>query len=189
MLHSEAVTVNVHRYSKSHIHSMQLLMTMAPSHHDFQGSGYANDSWMQIGSYGHSGPNQSPHGGPNEYHGYEYPSAPIPMEPAYTMSRPPPYAPSTHAQMPPPLVMPQHQLWPSMLANSNSYQTPILPANPLQTPMSASSQGSDLTPISAKTTTSRRKLTDDERRLMCLEAENNPTMKQTQIGGESTYSQ
>lgn len=79
--------------------------------------------------------------------------------------------------------MPQQHMWPSMLANSH-YQQPILPAVSVQTPLSATSMGSDMTPTSAKTSTSRRKLTDDERRLMCLEAENNPTMKQTQIGAK-----
>lgn len=71
-----------------------------------------------------------------------------------------------------------------MLASQpqQNYQTPILPAGPMQTPLSASTT-SDMTPTSAKTTTSRRKLTDDERRQMCIEAEQNPTMKQTQIGG------
>lgn len=120
-----------------------------------------------------------------DYHNYDYQtSAPMSIEPTYTMSRPPPYATQQHNQMPPPLVTPQHHVWPSMLAGSSSFPQPILPAVPIQTPLSASSMGSDLTPTSAKTTTSRRKLTDDERRLMCLEAENNPTMKQTQIGAK-----
>lgn len=87
--------------------------------------------------------------------------------------------------MPPPLIMPQNGLWPSMIAaggHQPSYQPPLLPAAPVTTPLSAGT-GSDLTPTSAKTTTSRRKLTDEERRQMCLEAEQNPSMKQTQIGG------
>jgi hypothetical protein len=89
--------------------------------------------------------------------------------------------------MPPPLIMPQSGLWPSMIAagaHQTTYQTPILPAAPVNTPLSAATS-SDLTPTSAKSTISRRKLTDEERRQMCLEAEQNPNMKQTQIGGSS----
>jgi len=40
-----------------------------------------------------------------------------------------------------------------------------------------------VTPTSAKSTTSRRKLTNEERRQMCVEAQQNPGIKQTQIGG------
>lgn len=158
---------------------------MSPGHHESRGSSYNNDSWIGLGGgYGQSG---QQHGSQaqSDYHGYDYPSStPMPMEPSYTMSRPPPYAAPQHSQMPPPLVMPQHNMWPSMLANSSNYPQPILPAVSVQTPLSATSIGSDMTPTSAKTTTSRRKLTDEERRLMCLEAENNPTMKQTQIGAK-----
>lgn len=163
---------------------MQLLVAMPPGHHESHGSNYSNDSWIGLGAYAPSG---QQHGsqGQNDYHGYDYTSsAPVPMEPSYPMSRPPPYATPHHNQMPPPLVMPQQHIWPSMLATSSNYQQPILPAVSVQTPLSATSMGSDVTPTSAKTSTSRRKLTDDERRLMCLEAENNPTMKQTQIGAK-----
>ena len=162
---------------------MQLLVAMSPGHHESHGSSYNNESWMGLGGYSQHGHHGSQ--GHNEYPGYEFTSsAPIPLEPTYMMTRPPPYAAPQHGQMPPPLVMPQQHMWPSMLANSNSYAQPILPAVSVQTPLSATSMGSDMTPTSAKTTTSRRKLTDDERRLMCLEAENNPTMKQTQIGAK-----
>lgn len=121
----------------------------------------------------------------HEFPGVEYyPVTPMPQEPSYNIARPSPFA-TTHAPMPPPLIMPHSGLWPSMLASQpqTGYQTPIMPAGPLQTPLSAST-ASDMTPTSAKPTPSRRKLTDDERRQMCIEAEQNPTMKQTQIGGK-----
>jgi hypothetical protein len=114
--------------------------------------------------------------------------APMPMEPAYNnVHRPSAFA-ASHAPMPPPLIMPHSGLWPSMLAShpQQSYSTPVLPHGQLPTPLSAST-ASDITPTSAKTTTSRRKLTDDERRQMCIEAEQNPNMKQTQIGGVWPY--
>ena len=113
---------------------------------------------------------------------FDYHPTPMLMEPAHTMPPLPPFA-APHAQMPPPLIVPHSGLWPSVLASQRqTYQTPILPAGPLQTPPSANT-AFDITRTSAKTTTSRRKLTDDERRQMCIEAEQNPTMKQTQIGG------
>ncbi len=71
-----------------------------------------------------------------------------------------------------------------MLASQpqGAYPGPMIPAAPIPTPLSAGSI-SDMTPTSAGTNTSRRKLTDEERRQMCIEAEQNPTMKQCQIGG------
>lgn len=164
---------------------MQLLLAMSPGHRESHGSTYSSDSWMALGGYPQPG---QPHANQahNDYPSYDYQtSTPVSMEPSFTMTRPPPYATPQHSQMPPPLVVPlQQHIWPSQIAASTAYQPHILPAAPMQTPLSASSMGSDLTPTSAKTTTSRRKLTDDERRLMCLEAENNPTMKQTQIGAK-----
>ena len=164
---------------------MQVLLNMPSDHQDSHHSGYSQGGWMNVpGGYSSSPQtNMSPlHDFPQfEYHN----TTPMPMEPAaYAMPRPGPFA-ASHAQMPPPLIMPHSGLWPSMLASQPqpTYQTPILPAGPLQTPLSASST-SEMTPTSAKTATSRRKLTDDERRQMCIEAEQNPTMKQTQIGGE-----
>lgn len=163
---------------------MQLMTTMSPGPHDSHDSGFHGTHWMGLGDYAPHEQQQSH--GHSGFPSYGYQAPPLPMEPSYTMSRPPPYASASQSHMPPPLIMPQHHnIWPSMLANSNgTYQTPILPAVTIPTPISATSIGSDLTPLSAKSSTSRRKLTDDERRLMCLEAENNPTMKQTQIGGE-----
>lgn len=165
---------------------MQVLTTMASGHHESQGSAYGQDSWMNINGYAQPTPQHSI-SPMNEYPSFDYGHSPLPMEPSYNMPRPPPYAAPAHHPLPPPLVMPQNGVWPSMLTNSNhQYPTPILPAGPIQTPVSAAtSHGSDMTPTSAKST-SRRKLTDEERRQMCLEAENNPTMKQTQIGGERT---
>lgn len=157
---------------------------MSPSHHESHTPSYGNDSWAGLGTYTQPG-QQHGNGGQNAYHGYDYTtSTPMPLEPSYPMSRPPPYATPQHSQMPPPLIMPHAGMWPSMIANSTNYPQPILPAVSTQTPVSATSMSSDITPTSAKASSSRRKLTDDERRLMCLEAENNPTMKQTQIGAK-----
>jgi hypothetical protein len=163
---------------------MQVL-TMPPDHPESHGSGYGPNAWMNmVGGYSQAAP--SPSMSPmHDYQGFEYHTAPMPIEPAYSMPRPPPYAAAVH-QMPPPLIMPQNTIWPSQIASGGHpqqiYSQNILPATSIQTPISAGT-GSDATPTSAKPNSSRRKLTDEERRQMCLEAEQNPTMKQTQIGG------
>ncbi|KPI36742.1 uncharacterized protein AB675_11792 [Cyphellophora attinorum] len=123
---------------------------------------------------------------------YHQPPASLPgsLEPACRIARPPPYAAGV-PQMPPPLITSHNVLWPSMIASGahpsgghpGSYQPPVLAAAPIHTPLSAGTI-SDVTPTSAKSNTSRRKLTDEERRQMCLEAEQNPSMKQTQIGAK-----
>ncbi|KIW21828.1 uncharacterized protein PV07_12748 [Cladophialophora immunda] len=75
-------------------------------------------------------------------------------------------------------------LWPSMLAGQpQDPYTPILPAPPGSTPVFAGSK-SDMIPTSAGTNTSRRKLTDEERRQMCIEAEQHPEKKQSEIGAK-----
>jgi hypothetical protein len=113
--------------------------------------------------------------------------APMSLEPAYNNIHLPSAFAASHAPMPPPLIMPHSGLWPRMLAShTQAYLTPVMPAGQLPTPLSAST-ASDMTLTNAKTTTSRRKLTDDERRQMCIEAEQNPNVKQTQIGGVWLY--
>jgi hypothetical protein len=66
---------------------------------------------------------------------------------------------------PPPLIMPSHPTRPSMLTNPENYP----PA-------------SRIPPAAAPH--SRKILTDGERRRMCLYHQENPTVKQTEIGGE-----
>ncbi|EXJ81225.1 hypothetical protein A1O3_07515 [Capronia epimyces CBS 606.96] len=157
---------------------------MPPEHQDSQHSGYGQRGWVSVPNNYSSSP-QTTMSPMHEFPPFEYHSTtPMPMEPSYSMPRPSPFASSHAQQMPPPLIMPHSGLWPSMLASQpqQNYQTPILPSGTLQTPLSAST-GSDITPTSAKTS-SRRKLTDDERRQMCIEAEQNPMMKQTQIGAK-----
>lgn len=166
---------------------MLVLLNMPPEDQESQHSGYGHGGWMSLPG-GYSSSPQTTMSPMHEFPQFDYhPTTPMPLEPAYPMPRPAPFA-TSHAPMPPPLIMPHSGLWPSMLASQphQAYPTPILPAGPIQTPLSAST-ASDMTPTSAKTTTSRRKLTDDERRQMCIEAQQNPTMKQTQIGGTELW--
>ncbi|KIW16016.1 hypothetical protein PV08_06067 [Exophiala spinifera] len=164
---------------------MQVLMTMPPEQQESQPPGYDQNGWMSV----HSSYSPSPQASVSPLHelssfDYHTPN-PMPLEPAYNMHRPSPFA-ASHPQMLPPLMTAHTGLWPSMLASQqppSSYHTPVQTPGSLQTPLSAST-ASDVTPTSAKTNPTRRKLTDEERRQMCIEAEQNPTMKQTQIGAK-----
>ena len=162
---------------------MQVSLTMPPDHQYSRHSGYGQPNWMNVPSAYSASP-QTSMSPIKEYSACDYhPVTPTPIEPAYNMSRASPFV-TTHAQMP--LIIPYNGVWPSMLASQPqaNYQPPILPAEPIQTTLSAST-GSNVTPTSVKLPP-RRKLTDDDRRQMCIEAEQNPFMKQVQIGG--TYS-
>ncbi|KAL5115405.1 hypothetical protein ACEQ8H_006705 [Pleosporales sp. CAS-2024a] len=102
--------------------------------------------------------------------------APLPMEPLYAAAMHPPRTTHAHLQ---PLIMPQ---WPSMLTSQSTYQPALFPSAPVPiTPASA-------TPVSATSThsrtsaTPRKTLTDQDRRRMCQYHDENPTVKQTEIG-------
>src|ERR1700759_5214779 len=145
---------------------MQVLLNMPQDHQDLPHSGYSQSGWMSVPG-GYSSSPQTTMSPMHEFPQFDYHNTtPMPMEPAaYAMPRPGPFG-TSHPPMPPPLIMPHSGLWPSMLASQPqpTYQTTILPAGAtMQTPLSASAT-SDITPTSAKTTSSRRKLTDDERR-------------------------
>lgn len=119
-----------------------------------------------------------------EYNGFNN-YAPLPMEPIYASSMHPPQHPHpsprpAHPQLQP-LIMPQMPQWPSMLTSQSTYQPPLFPSAPIPiTPATA-------TPVSAgstqtRTSTPRKTLTDTDRRRMCQYHEENPTVKQTEIG-------
>ena len=173
------------------------MLAMTPNPQESQGSGYSHGQGQWMGMPGYQSSSHAPPTQMSDYHhgGYDYAPPAMPMEPAYSMPLRPPHFAGSHPLPPPPLIMPHTALWPSMLtgnqssvSSSSSYHQPhILPALPVHTPLSAGSNQTpvDITPTSAKSNSSRRKLTDDERRQMCVEAEQNPGMKQTQIGGKS----
>ena len=170
------------------------MLAMTPNPQESQGSGYVHGQGQWMGMPGYQSSSHAPPTQMSDYHhGYDYATPAMPMEPAYNMPLRQPHFAGSHPLPPPPLIMPHTALWPSMLtgnqssaSSSHSYQPHILPALPVHTPLSAGSNQTpvDITPTSAKSNSSRRKLTDDERRQMCVEAEQNPGMKQTQIGGK-----
>ncbi len=162
------------------------------NHHD---AGFGNPQWAEIIRYS-SSQQQSPI---QEYHGLNFfPTQHMPTGGA-TYSR---IEPSVHTQSHTPhqqlhpLIMPQ---WPSMLtsqstfAPSNVSAAPAASAStPISAPISAPSSAATSTPVSAtpsntsthSTSTPRRTLTDTDRRRMCVYHEENPTVKQTEIGGK-----
>jgi hypothetical protein len=141
----------------------------ATDHHDFGGQ------WVDMGPYGTQ---QSPI---NDYTGFVFASSPVmPMEPAYSMSIPQPYT----SQQLLPLSMPSQ--WPSMLSTQPGFApVPLAPMPPMQS-MAAPPPPPHNTHY-VTTSTPRRTLTDADRRRMCLYHEENPTVKQTEIGGKIPF--
>lgn len=148
-------------------------------------TGYGNnESWMNINNNSYTSPqqHQSPvfeNGGYNfmptsGHHG-------LPMEPPSFIS---PRLPSHH-QMLQPLVMPSNPTWPSELVSHSavSYSEPVqVPAPVISAPV-VKGNSSKLPNLTAHTPSPRRTLTDDDRRRMCQYHEENPHVKQTEIGG------
>ncbi len=66
--------------------------------------------------------------------------------------------------------------------NEKYHQNPIHPADLRPTAMRAST-GLEIAPNSTATTTAPRRLTDEERRQMCIDAQENPRLKHVQIAG------
>lgn len=142
-----------------------------------QDSHYSNDGWgVPINNY--SSPQQT---SPIfEYHNFPYmnnglPHS-LPVEPTFTRM-PPPLAPHSHQQLLP-LIMPSHPTWPSMLTNPAGYQAPPVAIPPSSAAMKAAKLAAHPAPSPRKT------LTDQDRRRMCQYHEDNPSVKQTEIGGE-----
>ncbi|KAF4308481.1 hypothetical protein GTA08_BOTSDO03430 [Botryosphaeria dothidea] len=145
-------------------------------HHHQPDQGYHDATGQWVDSSAHY-PHSQHHSPVQEYNGFAY--NPLPMEPMYSqpMSQGMPPPRTTHQQLQP-LIMPQ---WPSMLTSQSSFAPPPMYSAPPPVPVSATP-----TPVSATSTrsssTPRKTLTDNDRRRMCLYHEENPTVKQTEIG-------
>jgi hypothetical protein len=150
-------------------------------HHHDNGFG-SNDGWVDISNSYNSSQHQSPiyeHGGfgfmqPVQHNG-------LPTE-HYTQRIPQPQPPHTTHQQLLPLIMPSHPTWPSMLTNPASYSAPPVAIPPASAPV-VKGNGTKLPAIHA-TPSPRKTLTDSDRRRMCQYHEENPSVKQTEIGGE-----
>ncbi len=148
---------------------------MESEQHHAQENDFGNGQWGDINGYTAS-QHQSP---VHEYTGFGF-TVPgtVPIEPAYNRTIPPPF--TTHQQLQP-LLVPQ---WPSMMISPSSFTPSNVPTAPVAAPVSA--------PVVSQpahtTSTPRRTLTDADRRRMCVYHEDNPTVKQTEIGGRMTPS-
>ena len=86
------------------------------------------------------------------------------------------------------LNMPSHSTWPSMLTDTESdSKLPPVAIPPLASAPLINGTGIQLPPIHA-TPSPRKTLTDSDRRRMCQYHEENPSVKQTEIGGEKRIS-
>ena len=143
---------------------------------------YSNNPWAEMSDY-NSPHSQSPAA---ELHSYGF--VPSPTEHGMHLE---PFARPMHsiysgAQNTQPLFTAQ---WPSMLTNPSSQPqpppmaAPPPPIAPVTTFATATPLPPLTTPQPTHHTSSRRTLTDQDRRRMCQYHEDNPTVKQTEIGG------
>ncbi|PBP26536.1 centromere binding protein B [Diplocarpon rosae] len=107
----------------------------------------------------------------------------LPTEQAFSPHRMPiPHHSQTHTTHQPllPLIMPSHQTWPSMLTNPATYSTPPVAISSTVAPLVKGNSKKQQAhhPISSP----RKTLTDSDRRRMCQYHEENPSVKQTEIG-------
>ncbi|KAL1961340.1 hypothetical protein VTO42DRAFT_68 [Malbranchea cinnamomea] len=134
--------------------------------HDFSAP-----QWVDLGGF-----NQPQHHSPmQDFNPYVFGSSPVmQMEQAYSMSIPQPYT----AQQLLPLTMPPP--WPGIISTQPGFApVPLAPIPPMQ---SLGAPQRIHTPHFPTAPTPRRTLTDADRRRMCLYHEENPNVKQTEIG-------
>ncbi|KAG9246389.1 hypothetical protein BJ878DRAFT_540329 [Calycina marina] len=93
----------------------------------------------------------------------------------YIPQRISPLLPHTSHQQLQPLIMPSHPTWPSMITNPGTYAPPPV-AIPASAPPLVKGSGR------STSTGPRKTLTDHDRRRMCQYHEENPSVKQTEIG-------
>ncbi len=151
-----------------------------PSHDNTYGG---NDGWVDISHSYSSSQHQSPM---YEHGGFAFMQQPLQHngnEQSYNPPRMPQPAPphTTHQQLLP-LIMPSNPTWPSLLTNPASYSAPPVAIPPVSAPV-VKGNGAKLPAIHA-TPSPRKTLTDSDRRRMCQYHEENPSVKQTEIGGK-----
>lgn len=141
-------------------------------HHGQDNIDFGSGQWTDISAY-----NSSQHQSPvHENNGFGFISpTPVPTEPTYNRAIPPTF--TTHQQLQP-LLMPQ---WPSMMASQSAFTPAIMPSVSAGAPMPTTTSSQP----APTTSTPRRTLTDADRRRMCMYHEENPTVKQTEIGGKT----
>ncbi|CZR66102.1 uncharacterized protein PAC_16003 [Phialocephala subalpina] len=161
--------------------SMMAQIGMEHEHHASHDNNYGtNDGWVDISHSYNSSQHQSPM---YEHPGFQFmqPLQHNGNEQSYNPPRmpqpPPPH--TTHQQLLP-LIMPGNPTWPSLLTNPASYSAPPVAIPPISAPV-VKGNGAKLPAIHA-TPSPRKTLTDNDRRRMCQYHEENPSVKQTEIG-------
>ncbi|CAG8951590.1 hypothetical protein HYFRA_00007506 [Hymenoscyphus fraxineus] len=170
------------------MHDSMMAQIAMDEHHNNAGNenGFGNnEGWVDISHSYNSSQHQSPiyeHGG----FSFMQPIQPhhgIPSESTLNTQRIAPHQPThslqSHHQLQP-LIMPTHPTWPSMLTNPASYSAPPVALPPASAPPVVKANGNKVP--GAPTPTPRKTLTDNDRRRMCQYHEENPTVKQTEIG-------
>jgi hypothetical protein len=139
------------------------------------------NSWVDFNNSNNPPQHQSPI---FEHGAFGYLQQNKPTEQSYNPQRMlqplPPY--TAHQQLQP-LIMPSNVIWPSMLTNPASYSAPPV-AIPASAPPLIKGNGTKLPAIHA-TPSIRKTLTDSDRQKICQYHKDNPSVKQTEIGGES----
>ena len=152
---------------------------MDPESHLAQDNTYGSEHWVDMNTYSHPQTTLPDYSG-----GYGY-MPPIthglPSESLGRMPPPPPpqsmQPPHQSPYQPLTLLVPSNPTWPSMLTNPNSYSNQPVAIPPVPAPLKTTK----VTPLHAPSGP-RKTLTDDDRRRMCQYHEDNPHVKQTEIG-------
>ena len=150
-----------------------------------QGQGYGSDTWANMSPY-----SQSPYGNSpmNEYSGFAFTPHGLPSESLGRMPPPPPQPQHHQMIQPAPSHMGHPHLpmlntaWPSQLTNptpSGSYSAPPLSMPPVTTPIAAETPRA-----AAPHDKARRTLTTEQKRAMCQYHEDNPGVRQADIGAK-----
>ncbi len=166
------------------MHESMAHIGMDHEHHHTGHEFGVTDGWVDI----NNGYNPSQHQSPIFEHGGFGFMQPLqhnaPTEQSYNPQRMlQPLPPHTTHQQLQPLIMPSNPTWPSMLTNPASYSAPPV-AIPASAPPLIKGNGTKLPAIHAAPSP-RKTLTDSDRRRMCQYHEDNPSVKQTEIGGEN----
>ena len=136
-----------------------------------QENSYEGSQWVELGGFNPSPP-QPPEQDYNRFN-YIQQASGASSNAQFNQMNPP--APSSHQQLRPLVVPP----WPSMLTSQSTFAPTSLPTAPAPAAMPTSTTTQSTTQSSP-----RRTLTDADRRRMCVYHEENPTVKQTEIGGK-----
>ncbi|KAI9758352.1 MAG: hypothetical protein M4579_003091 [Chaenotheca gracillima] len=143
-------------------------MDLGPDHAHLRDDEYPPSPWTELNGL-HTPQHHSP---AQEYMSFIQASQSMPDDSSYSQMRPPTMA---HQQALRPLVLPP---WPSMLTSQSTFSSSMVSTAPVPAPA--------VTPAPFQSSHSsgppRKTLTDADRRRMCTYHEENPTVKQTEIG-------